>query len=108
MAIHSKKSVIIVGAGPVGLLIAIRLGQQGINTLVLEKYDTLPRASRAVVYNPIVLGILANLDVLDHLMREAYLNTQGATWRNLKGEVLAHLKVDSDNPDEFGGVLLIG
>ena len=69
MTIPAKKSVIIVGSGPVGLLIAIRLGQQGIDILVLEKYDTLPRASRAVVYNPILLAILSDIGVFDQVMK---------------------------------------
>jgi 2-polyprenyl-6-methoxyphenol hydroxylase-like FAD-dependent oxidoreductase len=31
--------VVIIGAGPVGVALAIELGLQGINTLILEKYD---------------------------------------------------------------------
>lgn len=108
MSLQAKHPVIIVGAGPVGLLIAIRLGQEGIQALVLEKNETLPRATRAVVYNPVVLKLLKSLGVLDTVIREAYLNTEGVVWKNMNGELVAHLKVDSDNPDEFGGVLLIG
>ncbi|KAG8531291.1 uncharacterized protein KY384_002919 [Bacidia gigantensis] len=103
-----KKKVIIVGAGPVGLLTAIRLGQENISTLLLEKGDVLHKSSRAVVYNPIVLPLLKSFGVLDAVLAAGYLNTRGATWLNIRDEKLAHLAVESDKPGVFGGVLLLG
>ena len=38
-----KQDVIIIGAGPVGLLLALLLGRRGLNVLVLEKRLELPQ-----------------------------------------------------------------
>lgn len=108
MLIRAKKSVIIAGAGPVGLLIAIRLGKEGISTLVLEQGDSLPRTTRALVNNPVVLGLLSKCGVLEPVMKEAYLVNDGAVWMDIEGNKLAHLTVASENPDEFAGVMLVG
>jgi 2-polyprenyl-6-methoxyphenol hydroxylase-like FAD-dependent oxidoreductase len=90
--------VIIVGVGPVGLLTALRLGQAGISTLVLESHHTLLPTTRAVVYMPVVIPVLKN----------AFLNREGVTWRDSDGNALAHLPLSSSSPGEFGGVLLFG
>jgi 2-polyprenyl-6-methoxyphenol hydroxylase-like FAD-dependent oxidoreductase len=45
----TRATVVIVGGGPVGLLTALRLGQAGIDTLVLEAHDSVLPATRAVV-----------------------------------------------------------
>jgi 2-polyprenyl-6-methoxyphenol hydroxylase-like FAD-dependent oxidoreductase len=42
-----RPAVLIVGAGPVGLALAIELGQRGIRCVVLERHDRVGRAPRA-------------------------------------------------------------
>ena len=108
MAKEGKKSVIIVGAGPVGLLTALRLGKEGIDTLVLEKGDKLMHATRALVYHPMVLGLLETLDVLPKVLEAGYLNTTGVDWRKLDGEKIANMVVEGEEAGKFGGVLMIG
>ena len=46
----TKYTVVIVGAGPVGLLTALKLGQRGISTLVVEKHSGILDAARAIAY----------------------------------------------------------
>jgi 2-polyprenyl-6-methoxyphenol hydroxylase-like FAD-dependent oxidoreductase len=48
------------------------------------------------------LGILST--VIDH----AFLNHDGAVWRDNRGKELAQLKLQGDEEREFGGALLIG
>jgi 2-polyprenyl-6-methoxyphenol hydroxylase-like FAD-dependent oxidoreductase len=100
--------VIIVGAGPVGLLTALRLGQAGISTLVLESHRTLLPTTRAMVYMPVVIPVLRELGILDVVLKNAFLNGDGVTWRELDGNALAHLPLSSSLSGEFGGVLLFG
>ena len=45
----TKCTVLIVGAGPVGLLTALRLGQAGIDTLVIEAHTEILPTTRAMV-----------------------------------------------------------
>lgn len=104
-----KAEVIIVGAGPVGLLTALGLGRAGVDTLVIEAHHELLPTTRAVVYMPVVLPVLEKLGVLEIVKQNAFLNRDGVSWRDLDGQQLAQLPLGSGNPDdEFGGVLLIG
>lgn len=45
----TRTTVCIVGGGPVGLLVALRLGIAGVDTLVLEAHDSVLPTTRAVV-----------------------------------------------------------
>lgn len=49
---NSIEKVIVVGAGPVGLLTALMLGQQGINVDVLETADYVNESPRGLAYGP--------------------------------------------------------
>lgn len=104
----TKADVIIVGAGPVGLLTALGLGRAGIDTLVIEAHHELLPTTRAMVYMPVVLPVLRKLGILDTILQHAYLNKEGVKWRDIHGKVLAHLPLGGDDTKEFGGVLLIG
>lgn len=107
-ATTQQATVVIVGAGPVGLLTALRLGKNGIKTIVLEAHSELLPLYRAMVYMPVVLPVLDSLGILEKVKAEAYLNWEGVTWRDRDGKELAHLPLESETPGEFGGVLLIG
>lgn len=100
--------VIIVGAGPVGLLLALGLGKAGIRTIVLEAHHELLPTTRAMVYMPVVLPVLNRLGILDTVLSQAYLNRDGVVWRDIGGNVLAHLPLGSPEDTAFNGVLLLG
>lgn len=100
--------IIVVGAGPVGLLTALNLGKAGVRTLVLEAHHELLPTTRAVVYMPVILPALRDLGILDLVISHAFLNTEGVRWRSMSGEVLAHLPLGSEDPADFSGVLLLG
>lgn len=57
--------VIVVGAGPVGLLTALGLAREGIGVLVLESGAGISRSPRALTYTPVVLEALDDLGVLE-------------------------------------------
>jgi 3-(3-hydroxy-phenyl)propionate hydroxylase len=59
----SKLQVIIVGAGPVGLVSALRLATFGIRSVVLEQSVDLPTALRATTFHPPTLDMLEALGV---------------------------------------------
>lgn len=56
-----QSSVLIVGAGPVGLLLANLLADEGVETLVVEKRSEATSRSRAIGITPPSLEILARL-----------------------------------------------
>jgi 2-polyprenyl-6-methoxyphenol hydroxylase-like FAD-dependent oxidoreductase len=106
--IQKKTTVLIVGAGPVGLLIALRLAQASIPTIVLESHHTLLPTTRAMAYMPVVIPVLRKLGILSTVIDHAFLNHEGAIWRDIHGKELAQLKLQGDEEGVFGGVLLIG
>jgi 2-polyprenyl-6-methoxyphenol hydroxylase-like FAD-dependent oxidoreductase len=107
--------VIICGAGPVGLLTALALGQAGIKTLLIERNHELPLTTRAAVYMPVALSVLHSLGILQQVKEAAYLNREGINWRDKTGAALGHLRMcapeerlspDQDEEGEY--VLVIG
>ncbi len=61
--LESSSRVVIVGAGPIGLLLANLLGKQGIEVELLEKRKQLTNNSMAIGISPVSLGILKTLDL---------------------------------------------
>ena len=90
-------SVIIVGAGPVGLAAAVALHRRGIDVTVLEKRPALSAASRASTFHPPTLALLDDMGVLSPLLpggtrvdRIAYLDEHGVAAASLDLGALAH------------------
>src|SRR5690349_2489526 len=72
------RSVIVVGAGPVGLCAAIDLGAHGIDTLVLDQDDTLAEGSRAICFAK------RTLEILDRLGCGERVVARGVVWNTGK------------------------
>ncbi|MFH5823172.1 FAD-dependent oxidoreductase [Georgenia sp. AZ-5] len=65
--------VLIVGAGPVGILNALGLAQAGVPVTVLERNDGVVPSPRAMVYHWSVLDGLERLDVYDQAVARGFL-----------------------------------
>ena len=63
-----KADILIAGAGPVGLTLALALHRRGIAVRVLEKREALSTASRASTFHPPTLEALHSLGVLAALL----------------------------------------
>ena len=61
--------VLIVGAGPVGLLLANFLGRAGVSTIVLEKRTQRGPGSRAIGITPTSLEVLGQLELADRFLQ---------------------------------------
>jgi 2-polyprenyl-6-methoxyphenol hydroxylase-like FAD-dependent oxidoreductase len=104
----TKTTVLIVGGGPVGLLMALRLGQAGIDTLIVEKHPSFQPATRAMVYMPVVISALTKLGLYDQVRSAAYLNQDGVYWRDTDMKPLARLPLGDPQSSQFNGVLQLG
>ena len=82
--------VIIVGAGPAGLLLALLLSKKGISTRVIDASTTLDSLPRATHYGPPAVHELARAGVLDDVRAQGFV-TRTVCWRKLNGEVIAGL-----------------
>ena len=70
----SDVDVLIVGAGPVGMLAALALAQTGASVRVLEKESGIVNSPRAAVYFPSSLAILDELGILPELLEIGFKN----------------------------------
>lgn len=97
-----KPWVIVVGAGPAGLLLALMLAKKGIQVQVLDSEKTLDNRPRATHYGNPAMYELARAGVADQI-REAGFVPEGVCWRKLDGTMLAHLDANvlGDDPNRM-------
>ena len=74
----NAQQVVIVGAGPVGLVLAMRLGHMGIRCLVLESASQLERSLRASTFHPPTLDMLDAHGITSELIRAGLI---APTWQ---------------------------
>jgi 2-polyprenyl-6-methoxyphenol hydroxylase-like FAD-dependent oxidoreductase len=87
---NKRIQVIVVGAGPSGLLLALLLSKQGIHVQVLEAAETLDAQPRATHYAPPAVYELSRAGVLDEI-RAAGFTPDMVCWRKLDGTLLGAL-----------------
>lgn len=80
--------MIVVGAGPSGLLLTVLLARQGINVELLEAAPELDVSPRAAHYAPPAAFELARAGVLDDVVAEGF-KPDKAAWRKLDTTFIA-------------------
>ncbi|KAL1857733.1 hypothetical protein Plec18170_002957 [Paecilomyces lecythidis] len=86
----SKPSVIVVGAGPVGLLVGLRLAKAGIHTTILERLPAIENSPRAAIYQPVAVQELDRAGILEECRAIGTAGDQLA-FRKQTGEVILEL-----------------
>jgi len=94
----SLNQVIIVGAGPSGLCLALILGRAGIRTTLLDAGATIDDRPRAAHYAPSAIRVLRTAGVLDDVRRVGFI-PGNMTWRKIDGTPIASIK---DTPETRG------
>src|SRR5882757_1479631 len=102
MASPDKPWVIIVGAGPSGLLLALILAKKGIHVHVLEASAELDDSPRAAYYSPPAAYELRRAGVIDDVRRGGF-DPAKTCWRKLDGTYLAGFDntLMHDDPDRL-------
>ena len=72
---HAEATVLIVGAGPIGLAAAIDLALHGVNSIVVDDNDVVSVGSRAICWAKRTLEIFDRLGVGDRMV------AKGVTWK---------------------------
>lgn len=100
--------VIIVGAGPVGLLLALLLGRKNIRSIIIEKGESVDVSPRGVLHYPPVLEVFKIAGIYDTVVEQGFLMS-GNSWRKpladdgngnkVLGETIAKLQTCEMNPD---------
>jgi 2-polyprenyl-6-methoxyphenol hydroxylase-like FAD-dependent oxidoreductase len=91
--------VIVAGAGPVGLLTALKLARAGVPVLVLDAADEIIRAPRAIVYHPPTVAALDAAGVLDD-MKAIGVVKQDYQWRSVDGRILCRIDMSVLRPED--------
>ncbi|KAH8675164.1 hypothetical protein BGZ61DRAFT_536443 [Ilyonectria robusta] len=92
--------IIIVGAGPSGLLLALLLAKKGIDVEIMEKSTTLDTQPRATHYSSPAVYELSRAGVADEMFRGGFV-PGGVCWRKLDGSRLAGLDAEGVIPDDY-------
>ncbi|KAF2795133.1 FAD/NAD(P)-binding domain-containing protein [Melanomma pulvis-pyrius CBS 109.77] len=94
--------VIIVGAGPAGLLLCLLLAKKGIPVTMLEMTDKLDENPRATHYGPPAMYELNRAGIGEDLRAEGFI-PRSVCWRKIDGTVLAGLdgSVMDGDPDRM-------
>ncbi|KAF4957051.1 hypothetical protein FGADI_3465 [Fusarium gaditjirri] len=77
-----NQSVIVVGAGPVGLFTALILAQNGIKVTVIEAGEGISRSPRAAVQLPSVNFEFAKAGIIDEVCEYGCKTNDGYSWRD--------------------------
>ena len=85
--------VIVVGAGPAGLLTTLILAQNSVPITLIDMADGLDTNPRATHYSAPAVSELARAGILDDVRAEGFL-PRGVSWRKLNGEEIAHLNAE--------------
>jgi 2-polyprenyl-6-methoxyphenol hydroxylase-like FAD-dependent oxidoreductase len=94
----SLYQVIVVGAGPSGLCLALILGKAGIKTTLLDAGATIDDRPRAAHYAPSAIRVLRTAGVLDDVRRVGFI-PGNMTWRKIDGTPIASIR---DSPETRG------
>ncbi|KAJ9151187.1 hypothetical protein NKR23_g3225 [Pleurostoma richardsiae] len=92
-----ESKVLVIGAGPVGLMVALRLAQAGIKVDVIEKEASLSEEPRAVAYYAGALTSLQRAGLIEDMLKEGF-ETTGLCWRK-------PLVDDGKGGKKFGGII---
>ncbi|KHO01651.1 monooxygenase [Metarhizium album ARSEF 1941] len=84
-----NEQVLIVGAGPAGLLLSILLAQSHIHSTVLESWDRVDERLRATQYGVPATRVFRRAGILDDIRSESIANFPYICWRSVQtGELL--------------------
>lgn len=80
----TEYDVVIVGGGPVGLLLAYQLTRFGLSACVLEQYqkDTQDMYGRAIAFFPRTLEQLAQLDLIKPMLQLGFACRTSVTYKD--------------------------
>jgi 2-polyprenyl-6-methoxyphenol hydroxylase-like FAD-dependent oxidoreductase len=102
MVLATRPYVIIVGAGPSGLLLGLLLALQGVPIRLLDMGDGLDKQPRATHYAPPAVYELRRAGVLEEIRKQGFV-PRTVAWRKLDGTFIAGLdgSVLDDDPDRM-------
>ena len=87
--LKKKERVLIAGAGPVGLIAALKLSQAGIPVTVFEKETQLLNDPRAATTHPATLEMLDEIGIAEEAEKQGLVCDEFYFWDRPKNEIIA-------------------
>jgi 3-(3-hydroxy-phenyl)propionate hydroxylase len=95
----AQAPVVVVGAGPIGLVLAIDLARRGVRTVLLTAEQQLSEGSRAIVFTR------RSMEILQQIGADRAVTAQGLPWRfgtsHYRGQPVFRLEAPQDVHDRF-------
>src|SRR5436190_7255187 len=101
---HAQGPVLIAGGGPVGMIAALALARQGVDVVVLEAEAEVDGSPRAATTHPATLEMLADLGLIDEVIRRGLVAPTFQFWDRPSGKLIAqfdHAALDNDTRYPF-------
>jgi 3-(3-hydroxy-phenyl)propionate hydroxylase len=91
--------VVVVGAGPIGLVLALDLARHGLPVLLLEAEQQVSEGSRAIVFTR------RSMEILQQVGADRAVTAQGLPWRfgtsHYRGQPVFRMEAPQDEHDRF-------
>jgi len=91
MVSESKKPILIAGGGPVGVIAALALAQQGLPVHVFEAHKRVDDSPRAATTHAATLEMLAGLGLIEDVIRNGLVEPRLRFWDRSANQVMAEL-----------------
>jgi 3-(3-hydroxy-phenyl)propionate hydroxylase len=91
--------VVIVGAGPAGLVLAIQLARQGVKPVLIESEAQVSGGSRALALTKRSMEIIEQCGVAKEFLKDAIVWKEGRSY--YKNQVVHHLDIPFSEDDKF-------
>lgn len=88
----SNTDVLIIGAGPSGLVLALWLTRQGVDVRIIDKTELIPSTSRALAVHARTLELYRQLDLAEDVVANGHKVEATNIWS--EGTHKAHISLD--------------
>src|SRR5438270_5231955 len=89
MATQSERPILVAGGGPVGVITALALARQGLPVHVFEAEDRVNDSPRAATTHAATLEMLAELGLVDDVIRRGLIEPLFRMWDRASGQLVA-------------------
>lgn len=103
-----KVDVLIVGAGPTGLMLANQLGRRGIRTMIIDRHDGPARQTRAMGVQARTLEIYAKLGIAQTAIERGAVTAGVNLWANARHKARVPVREAGQGLSAFPFMLMLG
>jgi 2-polyprenyl-6-methoxyphenol hydroxylase-like FAD-dependent oxidoreductase len=100
--------VLVVGAGPTGLMLANQLVRRGIRTLIIDRHEGPSRETRALGVQARTLEIYSHLGIVDRALELGKVGTGGNIWSGGQRRARVGLGDAGDQVTPYPYILILG